>query len=487
MLKRFLKDSTIYSLSTLVTRGISFLLVPFYTRVFVPSDYGIIDLVAIVASIVSSVFPLQITQAIARLFPDCRDKQESSEYASSGLFFTMFAFILFLAVFLPLRRTIDRFLLSNEIPDYLLIWAILPIAFNGLYYYGQNLLRWRLQPKRFAIASVVYSLVTIGATVVFVLILKAGVVGVFWAQCLGGAVGFTLSFFLARDSYKLRFRWSRFREMVSYSWPLVPSSISIFLLTYADRIMISKLLNMQDLGLFGIGYRISSVVVILMMGVQGAITPLIFNSYRDPNTPREIERIFRYFLVTAVVVTGALSIFSREILIVLTTPKYYSAWAVVPFLVMASFISGMRVFAPGLNLAKKTKTIALLDGFGGLMNVAMNFFLIERLGILGAAISTMVSGFMVFGLQMFFSQKNYHVPHDSYRIGLLGTVAFAAVSTSYLLPQYEFVVSVALKGLLLFLIALAAVSFGLTKDEIKKLFNRSNFSFLLSSIRSNIF
>jgi len=70
MVKRFLRDSVVYSLSTFISRGISFFLIPIYTRVFSPEDYGIIDIMAIFASIIHLTVALEISQSVARFFAD---------------------------------------------------------------------------------------------------------------------------------------------------------------------------------------------------------------------------------------------------------------------------------------------------------------------------------------------------------------------------------------------------------------------------------
>jgi len=477
MIKRFLKDSAIYSISSLITRGISLLLLPFYTRVFVPGDYGLIDLLSIVSSMIGIVLPLQITQSVARFYPDCNNKTKAVEYASTGLIFTIVIYTVFLVVIIPLKGYFNKIVLNGEISETVLLWALFSMALQGLFYYTQNLLKWRLNPAKFAISSIVYSMVSMGFTVVFVLFFKSGVIGVFWGQCLGGGIGFILSFLLSIDSYKFTFEWIRFKEMIIFSAPLIPAGVAVFIITYADRLMISKYLPLNDLGIFGVGYRIASIVSIIMIGIQGSITPLIYNNYKDKNTKNDLEKMLRYFIVFAIIFTGFISLFTKEILVLLTTPKYYSASVVIPFLLIALFLSGMSDFAPGLAISKKTKTMAIISFAGAIINILLNFVLINYFGILGAAVSTTIACFLIFILNMYYSQKNYYVEHNFAKLAFsFGSLVLFIILEKYL-QNGKVLVSILIKSFFMILLVISLFAFGLIGMEeikltVKKIINR---------------
>jgi len=185
MLKRFVKDSLVYGASGIVTRGISLVLVPFYTRVFTPGDYGVIDLLGVVSAIVSSVFPLEITQAIARFYPDCKNADDAKQYASTALYYTMMSFGVFLVLAEIFAPQLSTMLFAGAVAESTFRVAALAIVTTGLFYFVQNQLRWRLEPSKHAVCSMVFSALALGGTVIFVLIFHTGVVGVFWAQVIG--------------------------------------------------------------------------------------------------------------------------------------------------------------------------------------------------------------------------------------------------------------------------------------------------------------
>jgi O-antigen/teichoic acid export membrane protein len=426
MFKQFFKDSAVYGVTTILARGLSLILLPLYTRVLSPTDYGTVDILTIFTSLVNLTVALEISQAVARYFTDAQTETDKVAYASTSLWFTCGAYGLFVIIaFLASTSLSQRLLESSHQVDVFRV-ALLSIFGFGLFYLAQNQLRWQLQPALYAISSLVFTLVTVSASVIFVWILRWGVIGVIYGQLTGNFVGAATALYFARRSYQLTFDWDKCKEMLRFSAPLVPSSVGVFITLYIDRIAIKQMMTIADVGLFGVGYRLASLVSLLMVGVQSAITPLVLNHYRDRNTPTEIARIFHYFAGGALLLCLILSLFAREILFIFTTPEYYPASAVVSLLAPAVLLSGMYVFAPGLSIAKKTGTIGTINIIGAMLNTTLNFLLIPILGIQGAALATLLSAATLFSIYMFYSQKFYFVPHPWRRLSLAIIITLAA-------------------------------------------------------------
>jgi len=224
-----------------------------------------------------------------------------------------------------------------------------------------------------------------------------------------------------RDLYRFTFDRHKLAEMLRFSLPLVPSSVGVFVTLYIDRVAIKELMTVADVGVFGIGYRVASVVSLLVIGVQLAVTPLIFSRYRDPEAPAALAQIFRAFVGMSLIVAVAMSIFALEILTVVTTPEFYAGAVVVPLLAPALLLSAMYVFAPGLGIAKRSGIQALIMIAGAVLNTVLNFLFIPVWGIVGAAAATLASAGAVLAVYMIVSQRLYHVPHA------WGAMAVAAV------------------------------------------------------------
>jgi len=284
----------------------------------------------------------------------------------------------------------------------------------------------------------------------------------------GGLAGSIYGLWFLRDTFQFRFHIVQLKEMLAFSAPLVPSGIAVFVSLYIDRLMINHYMSLDSVGLYGIGFRLASIVGLVMVGFQGALTPLVYAHYREKQTPNQLAKIFRVFLSFALLVFLGLSLFSREMLWLMTTPPYYSAAHVVIYLVPATLLSSMYIFAPGITIAKKTHIFLWINLGGAVLNTFFNWLLIPGFGITGAALGKLFGYACVFTAYMSFSQRFYHIPHDWKMLGLGVTgVAFLAFCGSMI--EIAVVVDIVIKITSLCAAAFLLTATGLVRwSEIKK-------------------
>jgi O-antigen/teichoic acid export membrane protein len=427
VLARFLKDSAVYGVAGVLTRGIMLLLIPFYTRALAPEAFGVIDLLTIFGAIIALTIALEISQGVARFFAGAESPELARTYASTALWFTAAAYGLFVLVAFAFAGPISRAVVGAPGWEPVFRLAVFAIALNGLFYLFQNQLRWQLQPLHYGIASVVFVLVTGTVSVVLLHGIGRGVEAIYHGQLAGAASASVVAWWFARRSYGFRFSLSRCAEMLRFSLPLVPSGIAVFLSLYVDRICIRELLTLEDVGLYGIAFRFASVMTLLMIGFQGSLMPLVYQHHADPSTPRDLSRIFRGFLVLAVPALAGVTLFAREIVTVFTTPAYAAAAVVIPPLAGAALLANMYIFAPGAAITKRTQVIAGVNMGAAALNLCLNLLLIPRLGIGGAALATLLSSGAGFVTYMMIGQRLYHVPHSWNGIGIAAAVAAAVL------------------------------------------------------------
>jgi O-antigen/teichoic acid export membrane protein len=185
--------------------------------------------------------------------------------------------------------------------------------------------------------------------------------------------------------------------------------------------------------------RIASIVVLVMVGFQGALTPLIYAHYQNPKTPIQLEIIFRFYVFCALLMFLFLTFFSYDIAVVMTTPAFYGGADVVIFLVPAILLSNMYIFSPGIGIAKKTHLIIWINVLGGLLNILLNYLLIPRMGITGAGMATMLSCLVIFSAYTVIGQRFYPIPHNWVKIfiavaftGALATIVPHLVQNDFL-------------------------------------------------------
>ena len=466
MLETFFKDSFIYSIPAILSRGITLFLIPFYTRVLSPEDFGSLDLFIAFATLVNMTIALEVSQGLARFYAAEEDERNRTLFASSAFWFTSLCYLVFLIVMLFFSNTLSEFIMGRSNLELAFKVGVFYIFSNGLFYLIQSQFRWELRSIDFAIVSLVMALANALIGVWLAYFLNLGLIGLLIGMACGSIFAGILGLWWLRKSFRFCFSFKKLREMLHYSTPLVISGFAVWLSMYVDRLMINHFLSIEDVGLYGIGFRISSIAGLAIFGFQGALTPLVFANYKNPDTPAQLEKIFRIFIFFALFMFLFLTLFSLEIMKLMTTPAYYEASFLMIYLVPAILFSNMYIFAPGINIAKKTHYIVWISFLGGFLNIALNFILIPLLGISGAALATMTSYAAIFMAYMVLGQRYYPIPHNWSKIFI---ACIIAVIIAVVLPQLDFLKGfgliinfIVLTGFMFILISLGM----LNKNEI---------------------
>lgn len=424
MLKAFLKDSAVYGFANMFTRAIQLLLVPLYTRVLAPSDYGSVDMMIVVAAVAMSILTLEVAQGMARAYGDTQDPEARAVFASTALWVTAAAAALLVAVAV-LGAPLAPWVLGPGLTGPFQV-ALLAIAAQLMFNLFLTELRFEMRPAMYGAVSVLFTLVSNVVAVLLVVSADSGVIGVFWGQLVGYLVAGAVAAIATRRAFRLAFDPARAREMLVYSTPLVFSVIGGHVAMLTDRVAIKGYLGLHDVGVYGIGARIASTVGLLLSAFAASLSPLILTRYREQATPRHIARLYRVFLLLMLPILVGLALFSREIVQILATEAYYEAADVIALLSLAVMFSGMNMFTPGMEIARKTRLLAVIMVTTGFLNVGLNVALVPALGVKGSALATLISAGVGFSVAMFASQKLYPVPHRWRILGI--AVGIAAVA-----------------------------------------------------------
>jgi O-antigen/teichoic acid export membrane protein len=449
MIRRFFHDSAIYTVPSILSYGISFFLIPLYTRFLTPSDYGALDMITVFGSLIALTVVLEISQAVARFYRDEKD-EDKKVLASTALWFTVLMFSVFLIVALSFAPALSRIVIGVPGFDDVFRLGVVFIWVNGIFYLVMNQLRFELHSKAYSIVSIVQSLTTAGASVLLTSVFHFGIYGFLAGMIIGTATGTSIGFYYLKTTFQLRFDLTKLKTMLAFSIPIVPSSIAVFVNMYIDRLMINHYLSLKEVGLYGMGYRLANISTLVLVGFQMALTPLVYKHYQEPETSHQLATIFRTFLSIVIMIFLILSLFADVALWILTTPAYYAAAQVVVFLVPAILLSQMYIFAPGIGISKKTHLYVWTNVGGAILNLFLSWLLIPQIGYIGAGIATLMGSAYVFSANMYYSQKLYYVPHDWGAIAGVVLVA-AALVTIGLHIHLELYIDLLIRGCIILL------------------------------------
>jgi O-antigen/teichoic acid export membrane protein len=410
------RQSALYAATSVVVRAVNFLVLPVYARVFSPGEFGVYELITVFTGFVGLIVALEITQGVARYFPDAATEREKIEYASSSLWFTLGVYMLFCAAAAAAAQPVTRWLVGSESYAATFQIAMLAMWANGVCYALQNQLRWQLFARYYAASTIVVTVVSQGVAVTLILSLHAGLAGIFWGSFFGSLTGSIVAAYYARESLAMRFSWTKVATMLRFSAPLAAAGLAVFAARYVDRIAIKELLDVHSVGIYAIAARLSALASILLVGFQGALIPIITAFHREARAPDDLARVFRYFLACAMPLTLLIGVYSREIMVVLAGSAYEQGHVLIPWLAVGTILSGMYVFMPGLWLAKQTLHSLAINAFSAVLAIVLCFVLIPAAGVAGAALAMVGAAAANFLAVFVMSQRRYPLPIASGRI-----------------------------------------------------------------------
>lgn len=417
-MRNLFRDTLIYGASAVLSRGLSLVVLPIYTRMLSPADYGALDMITVAGTLAALVVAMEVNQAIARLYGEAAEPSERRRMASTALWFTVAAYGAMLLAALLASGPLSELLLGAGHETAFRIGAAF-IAATGIFYLVQNQLRVELRAKDYALLSLGYAVATVTLGVLLGYVLGLGLTGVLIAQLAAALLAVAAGAWRLRATFTLSFDGAILREMLRFSLPLVPSGMATFLTLYANRLLLNAMISLEAVGLFGVAARIAGIIALLTVGLQSSLTPLIYAHYKEPGTPAAIAGFFETFVAIALAGCLALGLFAPELLALLAEARYAPAGPYVMMLAPATLLSQAYIFFPGIAIARRTHLQLLIFAITGVFSLAANWLLIRSFGLPGAAAATLLSSALFLMIWIVVSERLYPLPVRWRRLALL--------------------------------------------------------------------
>jgi O-antigen/teichoic acid export membrane protein len=423
-LKRLGKHSVIYGLGGLVSRILAVLLLPLYTRYLSPSDYGKVETLIALTTVLGILLAMGITGAFFRFYFDSPDADHRLLVVRTSFWFTMGMATIGLVLGLALSSEIALRLFGSRSPT-----ELVAASFVGLWA-GMNwaqitsLFRVEERSVAYVAATIANILITVGATLILVVGLEAGPLGVIVGTFTGTLAVYVVLLAYRREQLGLHFDRHLLREMNRFGLPLVPTAVFLWITNFSDRLFLVKLTDTREVGLYSVGVRIASAMVLLLTAFRTAWPAFAYSIDEEREARRTYAFVLTYLVVAATWVATGLTLLSPWIVQWLAAPAFASASRVVgPLSFAAVAFGGYIVVAIGVGRARRTQFNWVVTGAAAAVNVALNLILIPPYGMMGAAIATVAAYATMFGGMAWRAQHIYPVPYQWRRVltaGLAG-------------------------------------------------------------------
>jgi O-antigen/teichoic acid export membrane protein len=292
--------------------------------------------------------------------------------------------------------------------------------------YEQLTSLFRVEERSFSYvaATLANVIITVVATILLVAVWHQGAIGVIVGNFAGTLAVYFVLLGYRRFQLGLEFDRDLFRQMQRFGLPLVPSGIALWVIDLSDRFFLVRMKGLGENGLYSIGVRISTAILLLLIALRTAWPAFAFSIKDDDEAKRTYGFVLTYVLYACCWLSLTLSLLAPWLVRLLATPKFYPASRVVPLLVFGgtAFIA-FNVMSIGIGRAKKTQFNWVVTGAAALVNVGLNFALVPPYGMMGAAVSTLVAYLVMFLGMTVRAQQVFPVPYQWRRIALAAGAA----------------------------------------------------------------
>jgi O-antigen/teichoic acid export membrane protein len=425
-LKRLGRHSAVYGLGGLVSRILATILLPLYTNYLPTNAFGRVETVTAATAVLAIVLQMGISSAFFRFYFDEQDAAGRLTVVRTSFWFTMTTATVGLVLGLVFAAPIGHWIGLGHDPN-LVRAAAVGLWAQTNYQQLTNLFRAEQRTVAFALASVANVLVTVAAMVLFVAVFHWGAIGLVAGNFTG-----TLAVYLALVAYRseqlgLEFDRDLFRRMQHFGMPLVPSALALWAINFVDREFIAWYKGQAEVGVYSAAVKIASVITFVLIAFRTAWPAFAYSIEDDREARRTYSFVLTYLLTFASWVALALGALAPWWTALLTSgPGYQRAEKAVALLAFAGAIyAGYTVLAIGSGRARKTQLNWVVSGTGAVANVALNFWLIPRWGMVGAAISTLAAYVVLFCGMTLYAQRVYPVPYQWRRVTIAVGAAVA--------------------------------------------------------------
>ncbi len=412
MLKAFGKDLLIYGLSSSFGKFVTLLLVPVYTRIFSPEVYGIMDLISTIVTICAVLGTMQLESAVSRYYYAEKEESSRNRMVSTALWSILcISLLLVLTVFIFATKLSIEFFKTTEYSSHIVIAClIIPVA--NLTSLFTVVIRFKKKPVHYLFFQLLQIGITIGLTIFLTVYLKTGIIGVFIGQLAGFAISVLLMSIYLR--HQLAFTWNatEFKKMAHFSLPLVPSVAGGWANSYVNRFVMLGYLSVTEIGLYAVALKISSVFQLLGSTLRMAWGPFFWETFeRNPNHREVFKMIQKEFSSVILMIVVVITLFSKEIILILTTGPYLPAAQLIGLISLSiaitSIIEPLTGVGPGIT--KKTKYNTLIYFLSLPVNIASLFILVPLIGVIGVPISLLIGNLVFLIVGWYNSERLYYI------------------------------------------------------------------------------
>ena len=450
--KKIISHASIYMFGDILRRSVSLIMLPIYTRYLTPEDYGVVELLSMIIDFASIIFGAQVGQAIFRYYCTARSEEEKKSIISSSLFLSGFMNMIGVTFVILFSDQLAIAIFSDTSYSTFVTLFAITMLLEPFMLIPLTQIRAEQKPWLFLIFSLMKLVIQLSLNIYFVVIHEMHVEGVIYSAIISASIMSVVLVIYSISKTGISIKIESCKKLFSFSLPLKLASLGSFYLAFGDRYFLNMFTDLSQVGIYSLGYKFGFIFLILTWDpFQKMWDSEKYTIYKKDNAVETYQNVFLYISSFLILAGLCISLFTKDLLKIMSDPAFLSAYEIVPIVIFAYILQAWTKYCSFGSLIKN-RTIQIAQGeILGVIAITIAYLtLIPPYGIHGAAWATVIG----FAVRFYWTDKkgkeNYDMKLPWGRVCLTFTLATIILLASFLSPE-EIIMSISIRLCLIIL------------------------------------
>jgi O-antigen/teichoic acid export membrane protein len=386
------RHTSVYGLGVILQQLAGFLLLPLYTNLLTPADYGVLEVTGLAVALIGIVLAGGLGQALAKFFHQENDEQNQRKVVATLYSITAMSAIAGLVVFMPAAPWIAQIALGDAAWAPAIMLGIGSLSVGLISDFGFVYLRVVNRSLPYITLSLLGLLINIGINISALMVFDLGVLGVLFGGLASRLItGAILSGLVLRQT-GFGVDRQRLAGMLRYAVPLIPSRLASTVISYSDRFFLTHLSGLAAVGLYALAQKIAAAIHLLVNSAfANTFEPRRFEIAKREDGPEVLAKVFEAHVFLSLLIAAGISVVAPQIFQLMAGPEFRAASDFVWLAVACTLLYGMRMHCEfGLLYSGRTKGVMYVNLLVAGCQIALNFALIPTWQIWGALAAQLI-------------------------------------------------------------------------------------------------
>lgn len=432
--KELFKNTFLFAISNFASKLLVFLMIPLYTSVLSPEDYGLVDVISTTVLLLLPIFTLAIAEAVLRFCLSDRDNVK--EYFAIGSTVTLIGSIM---VFILTVLIIWLF----DLNKYFLFVPVLFLLQSFAKLFGR-FARGVDKVKQVAIGGVLETFSIVAFNLFFLLVLKIGLLGYLLSITIGYGVLCLYLFsschiykYVAIKSYKKTY-WI---ESYKYSVPLIPNQLCWWLIDSSSKYILTFFAGFASVGIYTAAFKLPTILNVISSFFIDAWLLSVVKGYEQSDIKEYIRKVYGYFSFLIIFVTLLVVCLCKDIAFLFLRGNFYEGWIYIPLMCLTAGVGGLFAFFATIFSSEKKTYLNLYSTIAGaIVVVLMSVLLVPQINVMGIVVATLVGYIVIWIICYVLTERIIHWQMSwvkfVFEILIIALAIFAAMNNIFYLCYF---------------------------------------------------